>query len=290
MRMDFKRRVESALRRAGLYHRLKASCLYDAYWSLADRRILQRRDEEVAFYRENLSGMIPKDLIIDVGANQGFKTDIFLRLGARVVAVDPDRANQDVLAEKFTRLQLRKKPFAIVGKALGERVGIETMWVTEPGSAKNTLNKKWVDTLSEDAKRFGERLEFAERREVEVTTLEELFRVHGRPYYVKIDVEGYEAVVLRGLKTAVPLLSFEVNLPEFRAEARQCIAMLSAIDPGARWNFVAECASGMVLKDEVATDEMVIAVEKCELPTIEIFWRSSAALAELRASDRSGVK
>lgn len=282
MNRTLKQRVRAVLQRAGLYHRLKASCLYDLYWSLADRRLLQERAQELAFYRDNLHGLRRGDLIMDVGANQGFKTDIFLRLGSRVVAVDPDLMNQAILKEKFTRWHWRKPPVTIVGKALGEKVGSETMWVNEPGSAKNTLNKKWVETLSEDATRFGERLHFAEKRQVEVTTLEELFRVHGRPCYVKIDVEGYEAAVLKGLKSAVPLLSFEVNLPEFLPEARQCITTLSAIDHDARWNFFFDSACGMALRDWVTTDRIDALIEQSHWPTIEIFWHSATALARLR--------
>lgn len=282
MKNNLKKIVQNVLRRAGMYHRLKSSCFYDLYWSVADPRLLKQRKVELAFYRNGLGGLRAGDLIVDVGANQGFKTEIFLRLGARVVAVDPDATNQAILTEKFKRWRLRKPPVTIVGKALGEEVGTETMWVNEPGSAKNTLNRKWVETLSEDATRFGERLKFVEKRQVEVTTLEELFRAYGRPFYVKIDVEGYEAVVLRGLKSAVPWLSFEVNLPEFLPEARQCITMLNTIDSAARWNFFSDCAGGMTCEQWLSTDEMLKALEECRRPTIEIFWHSSSALAHLR--------
>ena len=43
---------------------------------------------------------------------------------------------------------------------------------------------------------FG--LEFARRKAVKTTTLEELILSHGLPFFVKIDVEGYEEPVLRG--------------------------------------------------------------------------------------------
>lgn len=284
MKNSLKQCAQAGLRRAGLYYRLKASRLYDWYWSVADPSLIRRREEEVAFYRANLTGLRAGDLVIDVGANQGFKTEMFLRLGARVVAVDPDATNQEILAQSFTRLRLCKRPVTIIGKALGEKVGVETMFVNEPGSAKNTLNKKWVETLNEDTTRFGERLGFAEERKVEVTTLEELLREHGVPFYVKIDVEGYEAVVMRGLKSPVPMLSFEVNLPEFRAEAKECIAMLDRIDPQGRWNFIADCAGGMHLKEWATTAGMVQALEQCALPTIEVFWKSPAGLARLRGN------
>jgi hypothetical protein len=105
--------------------------------------------------------------------------------------------------------------------AVSDSVGTHTMWVDAPGSAKNTLNPKWVDTLRTDAQRFGTTLQFAQELEVKTTTLEELFRIHGRPYYIKIDVEGHEPAVLKGLQSAVPYVSFEVNLPEFKPEAVQ---------------------------------------------------------------------
>ena len=44
------------------------------------------------FYRKLLAGLQRDGLIFDIGANMGAKTDIFLRLGARVVSVEPDDA------------------------------------------------------------------------------------------------------------------------------------------------------------------------------------------------------
>ena len=98
-----KQHCQALLKRVGLYERLRASPLYDAYWAIADRRMLARRSAQVEFYREILGGLTKGSLVFDVGANHGAKTDVFLRLGARVVAVEPDAANQKVLREKFLR-------------------------------------------------------------------------------------------------------------------------------------------------------------------------------------------
>ena len=61
-----------------------------------------------------------------------------------------------------------------------------------------------------------------------VTTLDELIQAHGVPRYCKIDVEGFELPVLRGLTRPVPLLSFEFAR-EFLDRAKTCVAYLREI-------------------------------------------------------------
>lgn len=53
---------------------------------------------------------------------------------------------------------------------------------------------------------------------VPALTFQELFNVFGIPYYVKIDVEGHELDVFRGMKTQVPLVSFEFHMDQKRVE------------------------------------------------------------------------
>src|SRR6266480_1999899 len=196
---SLKQHVQGVLKRAGLYERLKSSRVYDLYWSVADPSIVERVQSELRFYRNLLNGFHRNSLIFDVGANPGTKTDLFLKLGARVVAVEPDATNQEVLKQKFLTYGLSRKPVVIVGKALSDKETVETMWIDEPGSAKNTLSKKWVETLKKDDDRFKQHHEFAERTTVDTTTLDKLIATHGLPFFIKIDVEGHEPSVLRGL-------------------------------------------------------------------------------------------
>jgi len=251
--------------------------LYDFYWRIADQQIIDRRNSEVEFYRHLLKGFRKGDVVFDIGANHGQKTDVFLRLGARVVAVEPDEVNQDILRQKFRKYRLVKKPVTVVGKAVSDRSSKETMWIDEPGSAKNTLSQKWVETLRTDRERFGKRLDFAQRTEVETVPLERLILQYGFPFFVKIDVEGYELSVLRGLRRPVRYLSFEVNLPEFRTEGLECIEVLGTLAPSGRFNYSADCQGGLALSDWLGQKEFYQVLEQSNQICIEVFWSTAEA-------------
>jgi FkbM family methyltransferase len=255
-----------------VYERIKGSCLYDAYWRVADPRLVEERKQELAFFRNTLVGFRKNDLIFDVGANRGVKAEIFLKLGARVIAVDPDVSNQKTLTERFLTYRLRRKPLVVVGKAVSDRNGRETFWVSEPGFEMNTLNAKWAETLEKDPARFGRTFAFREKKQVETITLERLISTYGQPLYIKIEVEGYEPNVLKGLQTAVPYLSFEVNLPDFKSEGEQCIARLREIAvPGV---FNCAVANRMMFSEWMPHDAFAKAFAEIKETSVEVFWRS----------------
>jgi FkbM family methyltransferase len=275
--------VQGVLKRVGLYQRLRASPVYDLYFRVADPAIVVRAQKELHFYRNLLHGFHSGALIFDVGANDGLKTDVFLKLGARVVAVEPDQTNQEILRQKFLMYRLSRKPVVIVGKALSDKEAVETMWIEKPGSAKNTLSKKWVETLKRDDERFNEHLEFGRQTTVETTSLDKLIAAHGLPFFVKIDVEGHEPSVLRGLHSAVPYLSFEVNLPEFASEGQECIEILSRLAPAgkfnyARWDYEQGLAQTWGLQTWLAAPEFLPVLAACTATSIDVFWKTAPSL------------
>lgn len=273
-----KNHLKALLMRLGVYYRLRTSTVHDWYWMMADSQTLQARRTEISFYRELLDGFRKGDLIFDIGANHGFKTDLFLRLGAKVVAVEPNGYSREILSGKFLDYRLIKKPVTLVGKAVGESRGTDAMWIDGPGSALNTFSNKWVETLRKEPDRIGKpgmSVGFARQEKVELVTLDDLIAEHGVPFFIKIDVEGYEINVLRGLGRRVPYISFEVNLPEFSTEGLECLERLEYIAGGGAFNYAdAADLSGLALTRWLPFGDFVDVFKQYSGPSIEVFWKS----------------
>ena len=84
--------------------------------------------------------------------------------------------------------------------------------------------------------------------QIEVHTLDEMILVYGLPHFCKIDVEGFEYEVLKGLSVSIPILSFEFMLPENKDILFNCLSRLKEINPQLVVNF--STADSMILEFE----------------------------------------
>ena len=64
---------------------------------------------------------------------------------------------------------------------------------------------------------------------IKINTLDNLIAIYGIPKFCKIDVEGYEEEVLKGLSVKVPYISFEYTIPERLESIINCFSLLSRI-------------------------------------------------------------
>lgn len=148
----------------------------------------------------------PGGLAFDLGAHVGDRVRAFRALGARVVAVEPGTA-------AFCMLRLlhgRDPDVILVPEAVGAEAGEAAFFVNSRNPTVSTLSKGFVRGTAGAPGWEGQRWDRVAR--VRATTLDRLVAAHGRPDFVKIDVEGHEATVLAGLSAegAPPALSFEV--------------------------------------------------------------------------------
>lgn len=185
------------------------------HWHL-NRDVLRENRRQLAFYAAFIR---PDDVVFDVGANIGRRSEIFARLGACVVAVEPNPDCAWQIEAMFPRSQVTV-----------ERAGVGAA----PGRAvMHICNDDHMSSLSQDwiARMQGSRLSkysWQRRIDIEVVTLDNLIARHGEPAFVKIDTEGFEVEVLKGLSRPVRALSFEYN-PDFLDAALQCLGLVDRL-------------------------------------------------------------
>jgi FkbM family methyltransferase len=164
----------------------------------------------------------PGDLVFDIGAHVGDRIAAFRRLGARVVAVEP----QPALLMTLRWLYGRDNNVVIAATAVGRDSGTVAMKINVDNPTVSTVSEAFVEAARGAA---GWEEQIWERSiEVPVTTLDALIAAHGRPAFIKIDVEGYEEEALVGLTQPVAALSFEFTTIQ-RDVARACIARCAAL-------------------------------------------------------------
>lgn len=180
-------------------------------------RVLQLEQEwrERRFYRQFVRC---GDLVFDVGANTGNKTGAFLSLGARVVAIEPNPWCTQQIDRKFGRASA-KGLLHIERVAAASSPGTLKLCVFDANPELTSGSERFVDYAREYVQESGRTIE------TQAITLDELVSRYGLPTFLKIDVEGMDADVLRGLSQRPRFLSFEYHSSSSLWEdTRKCFA------------------------------------------------------------------
>lgn len=165
----------------------------------------------------------PGELCFDVGANVGGFAESLMKLGARVVAIEP----QPAAIEGFkTRHQgaIDESRIFLIEAGVGAAPGTIEMLSPEDGSEIGSMSREWIEKVH-DSNRFGD-VEWSRSITVRLTTLDLLIERFGIPAFCKIDVEGFEPEVLKGLSHPIRMVSFEYT-PENVGHASSCIEQVS---------------------------------------------------------------
>ena len=164
----------------------------------------------------------PGDLVFDVGSHVGDRIAAFRRLGARVVACEPNPP----LVKTLRLIYGRDASVTIAPVAVGAAPGEIEMKINVDNPTVSTASRDFVRASQGAPGWQGQNWDKSIK--VGLTTLDALIARHGMPAFIKIDVEGFEAEVLAGLTQGVPALSFEFTTIQ-RDVAHACLDRCAAL-------------------------------------------------------------
>jgi FkbM family methyltransferase len=162
------------------------------------------------------------DLVFDIGAHVGDRIAAFGRLGARVIAVEPQPAVVKVLKLIYGR----KSDIVIEAAAVGRESGKLELMINADNPTVSTASRQLVDAARDATGWQAQR--WTTTVIVPMTTLDALIAKYGAPTFIKIDVEGFEAEALAGLTRPVKALSFEFTTIQ-RDVALACLERCMAL-------------------------------------------------------------
>jgi FkbM family methyltransferase len=202
------------------------------------RNLVGSKDSKLARakMREFIASLLPNgSLVFDIGAHIGSFSEVYAQVGCNVVAVEPNPASAQRLRLVTDGLSVR-----VLEAAVGAECGLATLHIGDKvgEGATSTLSEAFMARME----KWDERYKGNWRQQVVVPmiTLDSLMAHFGEPAYVKIDVEGYEVDVLRGLSSQLQLLSFEFH----NAERNAADACLDRFTEDSEFNFITNSAWG----------------------------------------------
>jgi FkbM family methyltransferase len=133
--------------------------------------------------------------VYDVGMHEGQDTAFYLKKGFRVIAIEANRVLTDAAQRRFA-------PFVASGQLSILNVGIAASETA--GDIEFFINDRISEWSSFDRKIAGRKGSTVHSVFVPTSTLASVIARFGPAYFVKIDIEGYDAIALQSLLSTEP--------------------------------------------------------------------------------------
>lgn len=185
------------------------------------KKALKKKAIRTAFYSQFLK---PGHICFDIGANMGNRTEAFLEIGCKVIAVEPQRQCVEHLRSVFGE----NPNLVIVSKGLDKEPGQQEIYISDAHTL-SSMSKEWIECVKSEDGPFKD-FNWDKKVIVETETLDALISQYGEPAFCKIDVEGFEYNVLRGLSRQIDALSFEFSMGVVDTTIK-CIEYLAELGP-----------------------------------------------------------
>ncbi|MDI6049171.1 MAG: FkbM family methyltransferase [Flavobacterium sp.] len=208
--------------------------------------IEQRRD----FYSQFLK---PGSVFFDIGANYGNRIEPLINDNVKIIAIEPQ-----IECVRYLRKKYGKK-ITILQNGVGEEIKTQLMYISTNANILSSFSKDWIDS-TKNSGRF-KKINWNKTREIEMITLDYLIMTYGKPDFIKIDVEGFELQVLKGLTQNVNVLSLEYTVPERKDALIDCLLYLNNLSSSnVSFNYCITENTEFVLPQWVDFNEMIILV------------------------------
>lgn len=208
----------------------------------SEKEALEKR---MSFYSQFLK---KDDLYFDVGANLGNRIEPVLKIGAKIVAIEPQQQCYEYLEKRYgSKIQ-------IIKKGLGEEEGVKEFYISNAHTI-SSFSADWIESVKKSG-RFG-KYKWDTKQLIEMTTLDKIIEKYGKPKFIKIDVEGYEFEVLKGLSKPINCISFEYAVPEQIEQSINCIEQINKIAGNVECNYSRGESMEWANEKWLSADEMV---------------------------------
>ncbi len=182
---------------------------------------LKEENSEEFILRKNFYAQFLKkgDTYFDIGANYGNRISPIQKLEMGIiVAVEPQKKCCDYLREKY-------KNITVLQKGVGAIAGKQTFYLSDE-SVLSSFSKDFIAKTG-DTRFSGNTWKGTE--EIEIITMDNLIQTYGVPHFVKVDVEGFEPEVFKGLSVPLKVVSFEYTVPELLENLHPIVGKLSSL-------------------------------------------------------------
>ncbi|HZI54901.1 MAG TPA: FkbM family methyltransferase [Chitinophagaceae bacterium] len=160
------------------------------------------------------------NLCFDIGANMGSRVATFLLLKAKVVALEPQKKCVQELEKVFGKYDV-----TVIPKGVGSKNETKEFFLADD-SLISSFNQEWIEGMKSS---HFQKKKWDKTEKIEIVTLDMLMKEYGVPEFIKIDTEGFELEVIKGLSTPVKALSFEYTLPHQKEQVITCVELLDSL-------------------------------------------------------------
>jgi FkbM family methyltransferase len=157
----------------------------------------------------------PTKIVFDLGVHTGEDADFYLNKGFKVIGVEANPSLCESLRSRFSSF-INSNGFVLYDAAIVEDSSEKVkIYLNEEKSDWSSL----IETVASKGSYS------VNEQEVDTITLEELFKVHGTPYYLKVDLELYDVNIARALlklEQRPQYVSFEIHDQEVLDILSEC--------------------------------------------------------------------